>query len=82
MFFKRGNKQEEKKQDVKRVNKLLGKDSGRRVFGFACSPHIPTELRGWLPDSMSLYTRWQSMRCSFLPILSPKPLRIRKRTPC
>ena len=45
MLFKKNRKKEKNKPNFKLAKKLLGKDSGRRVFGFACSPDIQALLK-------------------------------------
>lgn len=46
MFKKKKDKQKaSNKANERMVKKILRKDSGRRVFGFPCSPDIPAQLR-------------------------------------
>jgi len=46
MFGRNKNKRKESNASkVKLAKKILGKDSGRRIFGFPCSPDIPARLK-------------------------------------
>ncbi len=43
--FKKRKKQHKNTANAKVVKKLLGKDSGRRVFGFPCNPNIQARVK-------------------------------------
>lgn len=43
--FKKHKKEEPTKVNARLVKKILGKDSGRRVFGFICSPSLQAQLK-------------------------------------
>jgi hypothetical protein len=45
MFRRKHKRKESDAAKVKLAKKILGKDSGRRVFGFPCSPDIPARLK-------------------------------------
>jgi hypothetical protein len=45
MFGKKKAQEKEKRANEKLVRKVLGKDSGRKVFGFPCSPDIKASLK-------------------------------------
>jgi hypothetical protein len=46
MFRRNKDKQKERnKANERLVKKIIGKDSGRRIFGFPCSPDIQARLR-------------------------------------
>ena len=43
--FKKHKQKKKNTANVRIVKKILGKDTGRRVFGFACSPDIQAQLK-------------------------------------
>jgi hypothetical protein len=43
--FRKSKQKEENVSNIKLAKKLLGKDSGRKIFGFPCSPGIPAQLK-------------------------------------
>jgi hypothetical protein len=45
VFSKKKAQEKEKRANEKLARKLLGKDTGRKVFGFKCSPDIQTSLK-------------------------------------
>jgi len=45
MFWDKKTKEDSDKKKEKLLRKVLGKDSGRKVFGFQCSPDIHATLR-------------------------------------
>jgi hypothetical protein len=45
MFGRKNKLKERDAAKAKLAKKILGKDSGRRVFGFPCSPDIPAQLK-------------------------------------
>jgi hypothetical protein len=54
MFGKKKNQNREMKAKERMVRKVLGKDSGRRVFGFPCSPNIKVSMKS-LADQMHVW---------------------------
>jgi hypothetical protein len=53
MFNKKKAQEKEKREKKKMIRKVLGKDPGRRVFGFQCSPNIQASLKS-LSDQMHI----------------------------
>jgi hypothetical protein len=47
MFFKNKSDEKVKQANEKMVRKVLGKSSGRRVFGFKCSPNIQASMKSF-----------------------------------
>jgi hypothetical protein len=45
MFEKKKDQEKEKRANEKLVRRVLGKEQGRRVFGFECSPNIQATLK-------------------------------------
>jgi hypothetical protein len=43
--FGKGKKKETNAANLRLAKKIPGKDSGRRVFGFPCSPDVPANLK-------------------------------------
>jgi hypothetical protein len=44
-IFKKRKQKQRNAPDVRLAKKLLGKDSGRKVWGFPCSPDIPARMK-------------------------------------
>ena len=45
MFGRKKERQKEKRENERMVRKVLGKDSGRRVFGFQCLPNLQATIK-------------------------------------
>jgi hypothetical protein len=44
-LFRKGKPKQQNAPDIRLARKLMGKDSGRKVWGFPCSPDIPARMK-------------------------------------